>query len=231
MLLMVAIGYVFSYLIPTKQKSIALTISSNQAFFLAQSGVEFAVRYTTDNGLSGLSNPISRSLGRGSFTISYEPAPTDRLTSIGEIPNTSQRRIVVSNFTSFLVKQLVLDPGSPSPCWTLGGQRARFFIKNIGSSNVTLTAFTATWSDSSSTRIREIHMDGTQKFFGNYWNGDPRQNLNRGGNNQVIIPNQVIRIDVYWFNPYVTGNIIITFYTGTGEPYEFDLGGALLPCL
>jgi hypothetical protein len=235
MMLMVSIGYVFSYLIPTKQKSVSLTVSSNQAFSLAQSGVEFAVRYASDQGwtttalLNNFNNPPNntRNLGKGRFILSYTP---DTLTSTGEIPNASQRRIVVSNFTSFLVKQLVLDPGSPAPCWTLGGQRARFFIKNIGSSNVTLTAFTATWSESSSTRIREIYMDGTQKFFGNYWNGDPRQNLNRGGNNQTITPNQVIRIDVYWFNPNVTGNIIITFYTGTGEPYEFDLGGALLPC-
>ncbi len=45
MLLMVTIGYVFSYLIPTKQKSVVFPIQSTQAFFIAQSGVEFAVRY------------------------------------------------------------------------------------------------------------------------------------------------------------------------------------------
>jgi hypothetical protein len=236
MMLMVAIGYVFSYLIPTKQKSVSLVVSSNQAFFIAQSGVEFAVRYASDQGwtttalLNNFNNPPNntRNLGKGRFILQYTP---DTLTSTGEIPNASQRRIAVSNFTSFLIKQLVLDPGSPSPCWTLVSQRARFFIKNIGSSNVTLTAFTATWSESSTTRIREIYMDGTQKFFGNYWNGDPQQNLNRGGNNQTIAPNQVIRIDVYWFNPYITGNIVITFYTGTGEPYQFNLGSVLLPCL
>ena len=50
MMLMVSIGYVFSYLIPTKQKSVSLTVSSNQALFLAQSGVEFAVRYACGQG-------------------------------------------------------------------------------------------------------------------------------------------------------------------------------------
>ena len=45
MLLMVTIGYVFSYLIPSKQKSVVFPIQSTQAFFIAQSGVEFAVRY------------------------------------------------------------------------------------------------------------------------------------------------------------------------------------------
>ncbi|MDI7261869.1 MAG: hypothetical protein QME90_18390 [Thermodesulfobacteriota bacterium] len=107
MLLMVAIGYVFSYLIPTKQKSVALTISSNQAFFLAQSGVEFAVQYATEMSwatkptLNGLDN-MTRNLGRGSFTLDYDD-PNDRLISRGQIPNASERRIVVSNFTSFLI--------------------------------------------------------------------------------------------------------------------------------
>jgi len=107
MLLMVAIGYVLSYLIPTKQKSVALTIGSNQAFFLAQSGVEFAVRYATDqswatpvqlNGLDGM----TRNLGRGSFILDYDE-PNNRLISRGQVPNASERRIVVSNFTSFLI--------------------------------------------------------------------------------------------------------------------------------
>ena len=48
MMLMVTIGYVFSYLIPTKQKSVVFPIQSTQAFFIAQSGVEFAVRYRHD---------------------------------------------------------------------------------------------------------------------------------------------------------------------------------------
>jgi hypothetical protein len=52
MLLMVIIGYVFSYLIPTKQKSVVFPIQSTQAFFLAQSGVEFAIRYAKDNSLT-----------------------------------------------------------------------------------------------------------------------------------------------------------------------------------
>ena len=109
MMLMVSIGYVFSYLIPTKQKSVSLTVSSNQAFFLAQSGVEFAVRYAFDQGwattalLNNFNNPPNntRNLGKGRFILSYTP---DTLTSTGEVPNTSQRRIVVSNFTRFLMR-------------------------------------------------------------------------------------------------------------------------------
>ena len=107
MMLMVAIGYVFSYLIPTKQKSVSLVVSSNQALFIAQSGVEFAVRYATEQSwattplLDGL-DTMTRPLGLGSFILDYDQ-PNDRLISRGMIPNASERRIVVSNFTNFLI--------------------------------------------------------------------------------------------------------------------------------
>jgi hypothetical protein len=109
MLLMVVIGYVFSYLIPTKQKSVLFPIQSNQAFFIAQSGAEFAVRYAKNQGwttttlLNNL-NGITRNLGSGRFTLTYNFATYgDKLISVGEVPiGTERRRIVVSSFTSFL---------------------------------------------------------------------------------------------------------------------------------
>jgi hypothetical protein len=110
MLLMITIGYVFSYLIPTKQKSVIFPIQSNQAFFIAQSGVEFAVKYaltqvppwTTPAQLNGLDN-MTRTLGAGSFILDYD-STNNILTSRGMVPiGTERRRIVVSNFTSFLM--------------------------------------------------------------------------------------------------------------------------------
>jgi hypothetical protein len=110
MLLMVTIGYVFSYLIPTKQKSVVFPIQSTQAFFIAQSGVEFAVRYadtrtppwTTPAQLNGL-DTMTRTLGAGRFILDYDFA-NNRLISVGEVPiGTQRRQIVVSNFTSFLM--------------------------------------------------------------------------------------------------------------------------------
>jgi hypothetical protein len=116
MLLMISIGYVLSYLIPTKQKSVVFPIQSTQAFFIAQSGVEFAVRYamtqtppwTTPVLLNNLNTPPNntRNLGAGRFTLTYtNVAPNlDTLISVGEVPTGDERRrIVVSNFTRFLM--------------------------------------------------------------------------------------------------------------------------------
>jgi hypothetical protein len=123
MMLMVTIGYVFSYLIPTKQKSVRFPIYSTQAFYIAQSGVEFAVRYASadqgwrgaiDNGIFDLTrlNSIgAKSLGNGTFTINYDQ-PSDTLTSTGQITGSSETRVVrVSSFSPFL--RLIFDPASP----------------------------------------------------------------------------------------------------------------------
>jgi hypothetical protein len=113
MLLMITIGYVFSYLIPSKQKSVVFPIQSTQAFFIAQSGVEFAVKYansqtppwTTTTALLGLNGATvrERNLGAGRFYLTYTNT-TDTLVSDGYVPTGSLRRSIrVSNFTKFLM--------------------------------------------------------------------------------------------------------------------------------
>jgi len=109
---MVTIGYVFSYLIPSKQKSVVFPIQSTQAFFIAQSGIEFAVRYATVqgwtttaqlNGLDAMTRNLGVGIGAGRFVLDYDSA-NNTLYSWGEVPtNTERRRIRVSNFTSFLM--------------------------------------------------------------------------------------------------------------------------------
>ena len=100
MLLMMTMGYVLTYLIPAKQKSVAFPIYSTQAFFLAQSGVEYAFSHAIVNGFSDLNPPgVQRDLGNGRFTISYDG---NTLTSVGEIPNLSQRTIVITDFSNLV---------------------------------------------------------------------------------------------------------------------------------
>ena len=245
MMLMVAIGYVFSYLIPTKQKGASFPIHSIKAFYLAQSGVEFAVRYAVQNGwttpanLDANINNVIRALGDrgGQFTINYD-RPTNSLTSIGVIPNGGERRIVVSSFTSFLRNPMgvILDPRSPAPCWSLGTRRVRFYIRNATENAVTFTAFYASWNGAGT--LTDVYMDGVQK----YYNAPPgltsptgRTNLNRGGNSQTINSDVAIPVDIYW-DANITGNIVIRFYYlsgGTWYYYIFYLtpdGGGLPAC-
>jgi hypothetical protein len=240
MLLMVAIGYVFSYLIPTKQKSIAFPIYSNQGFFLSQSGVEFAVRYASNQGwatpaqLVNLTG-VTRNLGAGSFTLTYtNTAPNlDTLTSVGEVPTgTPRRSIRVSNFTQFLSSgALIIDPDRPVPCLTtglIGKQTAsviNFYIKNISSSPITLNQFAATWTQDPPTRqIALIYLGGTLKFNGNYPNGSAPQSFTEAPVTYTINPGQTILVAV-WFTRTVNnlGNMVMTFYSTTGDSYNFNL--------
>lgn len=232
MLLMVTIGYVFSYLIPTKQRSITFPIYSNQAFFVAQSGVEFAVRYATDNGLATL-NGMTRTLGNGRFSLAYDSG-ADILASVGEAPiGTPRRSIQVSNFTQFLSQgQLVLWIESPTyqaPCWFGGSNlNIRFFIKNTGASAVTINSFSASWSVPPNNRnITKILLGTNTVFSGsyNYSGGTPAvRSFTPLGNTQTINPNQVINVLVTW-DRNISGQLPVnfSFYDTTGTLYLFTL--------
>jgi len=241
MLLMVTIGYVFSYLIPTKQKSVRFPIYSTQAFYIAQSGVEFAIRYAQDQGWRGAMdngifdlnrlNGISRTLGNGTFTLSYNNILGDILTSTGQITGLSENRVVrVSNFSPFL--RLVFT--APAPAWTLGTRRARFYIINVRVPNVTLTAFSASWTAQNNRTISAIYFNGTaaanQRYTGAYVNDTPRVNFNLNGNSQTISPtppSASTSVYIYWSgNLGTNSNITITFYTAAGDSYTFDLDSA-----
>jgi hypothetical protein len=233
MMLMVTIGYVFSYLIPTKQKSVIFPLLSTQAFFLAQSGAEFAVRYAQDNNwttttlLNSNMNGVTRNLGSGRFILTYNYATYgDTLISVGEVPaNTPRRSIRVSNFTSFLQTQaLIIDPASPAPAWFNPRTIARFFIKNNGSLNITLSSFSASWDEPPNRQLTGITttLGATTNtvFTGTYDSG--LSNFTPAGNSQLIGPNQVMRVDVVWNQNISPSNSIrINFYDTNGNTYTF----------
>jgi hypothetical protein len=244
MLLMVTIGYVFSYLIPTKQRSVRFPIYSTQAFYIAQSGVEFAIRYAsadkgwrcaTDNGVFDLTRltGISRPLGNGAFTISYDQ-PSDTLTSTGTITGSSENRVVrVSNFSDFL--RLVFT--TPAPAWTTGTRRALFYIINVRVPNVTLLSFSAFWTAQNNRTISTIYFNGNananRRYTGAYVNNSGPVNFNINGNSYTFSPtppSASTPVYIYWNNNLGTNShITITFYTGTlgtGDAYTFDLDSA-----
>jgi hypothetical protein len=234
MLLMITIGYVFSYLIPTKQKSVRFPIYSTQAFYIAQSGVEFAIRYSSDQGWRGATETPSntfdldrldniwRDLGNGRFTIVYD-RPTDTLTSTGQITGSSENRVVrVSNFRHFLVLTF-----SVSPCWVTANRRIQFTIINETTHNVILHAFSATWVENRipPRYIDRIRFGGTNRWTGTYNNGSGIVDFS---SSQTVAPNTPIIADIRW-NGAMTNprNIVITFYTtagaSTGEGFKFNL--------
>jgi hypothetical protein len=243
-LLMVTMGYVLTYLLPVKQKSVIFPIHSNQALYIAQSGVEYAVRYGSDRGWRGTIDsgvydlthlndtvPVvvnQRSLGNGRFTVNYSNL-TNTLTSTGDVtPGTARRIVRVSNFTQFL--RLIFDPASPAPQWASGysNLRAQFSFTNVRGDPVTLTGFAASWTQTGAARsVTRIDMNGVQKYSGTY-NSDadlfPAVPFNLGGNSQTVTPGQVVDILVYWNNNVANGaNILLKFFTAAGDGYAFNL--------
>jgi hypothetical protein len=249
MMLMITIGYVFSYLIPTKQKSVVFPIQSTQAFFIAQSGVEYAVRYavahnwrtTTDLGGLNAAGVYQKTLGTGRFTITYyntPPTVVDTLTSSGEVPSgTEKRKITVTNFTSFMQQHLVLD-ATYTPClhYTTGGGGTRtyevyFHINDIDTTgNTILNSFRASW-DVDPPTINRVRLEGTNRYTnGNYSNGDVRTNFNAGCATppctHTINPGDNIQVRIRW-NATTSicdfNNLMVYFYDTNGNEYTFAL--------
>jgi hypothetical protein len=238
---MMGVGYVLSYLIPTKQKSVKFPIYSTQAFYLAQSGMEYGVYYCSNQGWRGATdtgrldydrlNDIgakSLVIGKlnGKFTVSYNTG-TGVLTSTGENNQSTEKRIVtVSNFN-----QLLRLTFTSSPCWISGysNQRTQFNIRRWRSATVTLTAFSATWQQGGTARnITTIRFGTNTRFSGTYANGSGIRSFTGGGQS---VGTGGVRVQIWW-NAAMTNprNIVITFYTSAtptlGEGFAFNLDPA-----
>ena len=243
MLLMVTIGYVFSYLMPSKQKSIIFPIQSTQAFFLAQSGVEFAVRYAKDNGL-GTVDGMTRSLGNGSFSLSYNSG-ADTLTSAGQVPTGTERRTIsVSNFSQFIGENLSLDP-SFSTCLTtvydggLGKNVHLVRFRIISSSGVTLNAFQSYWTGNpANRRIRYIRIGGTTAWGPGTYSPTafPPASQTSFTSNQTVPPNTSTMVEVQFNDTFNLNrgpfDMYVIFYSTTGRSYNLILNSSsmLPPC-
>jgi hypothetical protein len=238
MLLLVTVGYVLSYLVTAKQTSVKFPIFSTQAFYIAQSGVEFAIRYSSDRGWRGTTdggvydlthlNDVGvsqRSAGNARFTINYNSA-TDVLTSAGEIPTSTEKRIVrVSGFIDFL--RLIFDPASAAPRFIQGTTTARFYIKNVRTTDITLTGFAASWTASNNRTITVISMDGTQRYQANPgYASDSHLSppISFTGGNQTITSGQGVEVRIDWSgNLGSNSNIVIKFFTTHGDGFTFNL--------
>ncbi|MDY6863945.1 MAG: hypothetical protein SV062_13280 [Thermodesulfobacteriota bacterium] len=245
MVVLGGLGYVFSSLIATKQYSMGMAAPSQQAFYVAESGIEYGIRYASERGwttgpdLNNLDG-ITVNPGQGQFSLDYD-VPSDTLSSTGQVSG-SRREVNLENFTLFVSNiqciELVtgIDPppisGIP-PCTYTQGNRTfiRFYIRNICSSQpaITLTQFMATWNPPQR-RLQRIWFDGNLKFQGGYSSGDPWTAFNRGGGAQDVntchgARYQGIEVRIR-FNNILAGNTTFTlrFRDTNGEVYVFNLG-------
>jgi hypothetical protein len=173
--------------------------------------VEFAVRYACGNGwttttlLNNL-NGITRNLGSGRFTLTYNYATYgDTLISVGEVPTgTERRRIRVSNLTSFLMgityfgsASTPADNGSNTANRTAvtppGGMQAGDLVLMMAqarASSGTLAIFNAggqSWTsenqqDQTNCRIRLFWCR-----FNGTWSANPRVSMGSTNCNTVVM--------------------------------------------
>ncbi len=245
MLLMVTIGYVFSYLIPTKQKSVVFPIQSTQAFFLAQSGVEFAAHYadtqtppwTTPAQLAGLTG-MTMTLGAGSFTLTYtNTAPNlDTLISVGYVPSgTERRRIVVSNFTTFLMSinyiasastpaDGVSNTTNPTVVTPPGSMLAGDLVLMIGESRDSTAALAIsnnggqTWTSETQVNQTNCRIRLFWCRFNGTWSANP--SVSFGNTNQHIVVMHVFRpskASIVW--AVDVAQVSSTYAAPGGPPY------------
>ena len=176
--------------------------------------MEFAIRYASDQGWRGATdggiydlnrlNGITRTLGNGSFTINYNNATGDILTSTGQITGSTESRVVrVSSFSDFL--RLVFT--TPAPAWTTGTRRALFYIINVRVPNVTLLSFSASWTAQNNRTISTIYFNGNananRRYTGAYANNSGPVNFNINGNSYTISPtppSASTPVYIYWNN-------------------------------
>ena len=109
---------VFSYVMIAKHGSEALYVQSTQAYAVAQAGIEYGIRYGTDNESGFFANPANyfpinnKVFGDGSFTLEYDSG-NDELTSRGTV-GVAKREIILQYFSSWVTGQeLTLDPSDP----------------------------------------------------------------------------------------------------------------------
>lgn len=245
MLVMGSLGYVFSSLIATKQYSMGMAAPSQQAFCVASSGIEYAIRYASERGwttgpdLNNLDGMVVN-VGQGQFTLDYDEPP-DTLFSTGEVSD-AEREVALENFASFVSDiqciELVtsIDPPSISgipPCAYIQDNRTfvTFYIRNICSSQptITLTHFQATWNPPEKV-LQRIWFDGDLKFRAGYGSGDPWTAFNRGGAIQNVdtchgAQYQGVEVRI-GFNRILAGNttFVFQFRDTNGEEYTFNLG-------
>ena len=71
MLVLAVIGYSFTRMIATKQKSVPVTVQSNRSFSIAESGINWAGKYLSELVTWSYATDQTKNLGNGSFDVAF----------------------------------------------------------------------------------------------------------------------------------------------------------------
>jgi hypothetical protein len=151
-----AIGYTFSAMMASKQKSVPVTLEGSKAFYIAEGGVHFAGEYL--EGLADWSTAANqtRNLGGGSFTVvfsgySYGIPETITATSTGT--NGSATRELQATFQRTPLPNTVRDEFN-----------ARAYNGNDGSDNWSTDWLEINESNGPSAGDEQVLTDGSRSY-------------------------------------------------------------------
>ena len=102
-LVLTAIGYTFSAMMASKQRSVPATLEAGKAFHIAEGGLHHAGKYLSTLLTFASATPYNQNMGGGQFNITFTPiavfpASPERITVTSTGTYGSGQRIVVATF-------------------------------------------------------------------------------------------------------------------------------------
>jgi len=177
LLILSTVGFVFSSLIITKQKSAPLPLRSAQSFYLAEAGIEYAIRYANDNEPDFWTDPkiifpdppdtLTKSLSPGSFNVTYDA--DESITSTGTA-GIAKRVITLASFPTHVVGgEITLDPGNPPYQDTAPGGQKNVCVPTLNDHDYEVYIFQIDLAKEGGNpaRLNQIGLGGTTVWTGN----------------------------------------------------------------
>jgi hypothetical protein len=154
-----------------------LYVGSTQAFYTAQAGAEYGLRYATDNSSSFCADPAALfsalgtvSFGNGKFTLVYDKG-LNRLTAQGQVGD-ARRTITIDSFDSFLpgCGLIVLDPAL-TPYRSGTGTSTRVYYQTINNASCTLriTSIGLAKNNGVPAQVSQLYFASTRVWNSNVW--------------------------------------------------------------
>ena len=154
-----------------------LYVKSTQAFYVAQAGAEYGLRYATDNISSFCADPVVLfsslgpiSFGNGTFTLSYDTG-LKRLTAVGQTGD-AKRSVTIDSFDSFLPScgLIILDPAlTPYRSGTGTNTRAYYQTINNASCTLRITSIGLAKSNGAQAQVSQLYFASTRVWNNNVW--------------------------------------------------------------